>query len=67
MISQERLEKYREGYINSAIQHSKASENGDYKIANKEYKVLTKIYTTISKKCRYQDRFFCQTNETCRS
>ncbi|TEB06807.1 hypothetical protein Psch_00339 [Pelotomaculum schinkii] len=42
-------EDVRQKYINAAILHRKSSYNGDYKTANKQYKVLKKIYDQIEK------------------
>ena len=34
-------------YIEAAIQHGKATEEGDYKSANKAFKVLKKVYDEL--------------------
>ncbi len=45
----EKIETLLEKYIEAAIKHGQASEEGDYKTANKQYSVLDKIYNTLKK------------------
>jgi len=41
------IDKIKIQYINSAKEHRRASFSGDFKIANKEYKKLRKIFNDI--------------------
>jgi|WetSurMetagenome_2_1015567.scaffolds.fasta_scaffold1173966_1 hypothetical protein len=43
------LNEIKQQYITSALLHSKASADGDYKVANKHAHILKKIYQKIEK------------------
>ena len=46
-MSTDNLESIKQQYIDAALLHSKASADGDYKIANKQAGVLKRIYQRI--------------------
>ncbi|WP_055666125.1 hypothetical protein [Desnuesiella massiliensis] len=42
-----KIEKLVEEYINASIKHGKCTEDGDYKLANKQYIIIEKSITEL--------------------